>query len=131
MINLTLERTNKNGKAVTGKILLPFTKYPYDDRTERDITIETLENADFIIPAGTYPLKRTYSFKFKKQLPILENVPDREGIRIHRGTIPEHSEGCILTDMFGMSSLEILLNRLEEFYEDEEVQIEILDRFTC
>ena len=129
MITLTLTRTSKHGKAVHGKMLLPFTQYPCSYREEKDITISTLENADFIIPAGTYPLKRTYSYKFKKQLPILENVPDREGIRIHRGTKPEHSTGCILTDMYGQSTLDIMLNRLNEFYNEEEIALSVVDAF--
>ena len=129
MITLTLTRTSKTGNAVRGSIVLPFTQYPCSDREEEDITIKTLENADFIIPAGTYPLKRTYSYKFKKLLPILENVPDREGIRIHRGTKPEHSQGCILTDMFGQSTLDIMLNRLNEFYTDEEIFLSVVDAF--
>ena len=129
MITLTLTRTSKTGNAVRGSIVLPFTQYPCSDREEEDITIKTLENADFIIPAGTYPLKRTYSYKFKKLLPILENVPDREGIRIHRGTNPEHSTGCILTDMYGQSTLDIMLNRLNEFYNEEEIALSVVDAF--
>ena len=129
MITLTLTRTSKTGNAVRGSIVLPFTQYPCSDREEEDITIKTLENADFIIPAGTYPLKRTYSYKFKKNLPILENVPDREGIRIHRGTKPEHSQGCILTDMYGQSTLDIMLNRLNEFYNEEEIALSVVDAF--
>ena len=129
MITLTLTRTSKTGNAVRGSIVLPFTQYPCCDREEKDITISTLENADFIIPAGTYPLKRTYSYKFKKLLPILENVPDREGIRIHRGTKPEHSEGCILTDMYGQSTLDIMLNRLNEFYNEEEIVLSVVDAY--
>ena len=129
MITLILTRTSKTGNAVRGSIVLPFTQYPCSDREEKDITISTLENADFIIPAGTYPLKRTYSYKFKKLLPILENVPDREGIRIHRGTKPEHSEGCILTDMYGQSILDIMLNRLNEFYNEEAIALSVVDAF--
>lgn len=129
MITLTLTRTSKTDNAVRGSIVLPFTQYPCSDREEKDITIKTLENADFIIPAGTYPLKRTYSYKFEKLLPILENVPDREGIRIHRGTKPKHSQGCILTDMYGQSTLDIMLNRLNEFYTDEEIVLSVVDAF--
>ena len=129
MITLTLTRTSKTGNAVIGFLVIPFTQYPCSDREEEDITIKTLENADFIIPAGTYPLKRTYSYKFKKILPILEDVPDREGIRIHRGTKPEHSQGCILTDMFGQSTLDIMLNRLNEFYNEEEIVLSVVDAF--
>ena len=58
--------------------------------------IATLENADYIIPEGTYELTLTMSPKFGKVLPLLGNVPGRSGIRIHRGTKPEHSKGCIL-----------------------------------
>ena len=129
MITIQLTRTSKTGNAVRGSIVLPFTQYPCSYREEKDITISTLENADFIIPAGTYPLKRTYSYKFKKLLPILEDVPDREGIRIHRGTKPEHSQGCILTDMFGQSTLDIMLNRLNEFYTDEEIVLSVVDAY--
>ena len=129
MITLTLTRTSKTGNAVRGSIVLPFTQYPCSDREEKDITISTLENADFIIPAGTYPLKRTYSYKFKKLLPILEDVPEREGIRIHRGTKPEHSQGCILTDMYGQSTLDIMLNRLNEFYNEEEIVLSVVDAY--
>ena len=84
-------------------------------------TFPTLENADYLIPEGTYPVERTWSPKFKKLLPLIQNVPDREGIRIHRGTLPEHSHGCILTDMAGMSFLQVLFNSIERNneYNDE------------
>ena len=104
---------------MTGTLILPF-----EDEPE---TCRTLENADFIIPAGTYPLERTWSPKFKKHLPLVCDVPDREGIRIHKGSIPEHSEGCILTDLAGMAYLDVLFNRVQFDYEDEKVQIEIID----
>lgn len=129
MLTIQMTRTRKQGNAVFGKMVLPFSSRPIYDRDEKDITIDTLENALYIIPAGTYPLRRTYSHKFKKMLPLVDEVPDRSGIRIHRGSIPEHSQGCILTDMYGQSSLDILFNRLNEFYNEEELQIEILDRY--
>jgi len=91
---------------------------------EKPIIVNTLENADFLIPAGTYPLERTWSPKFKKLLPLVENVPDRDGIRIHRGTMPEHSTGCILTDMYGMSCLDVLFNQIEKKASDYETDPE-------
>ena len=131
MLTIQMTRTRKSGNAVFGKMVLPFSARPVYDRDEKDLAIDTLENALYIIPAGTYPLRRTYSYKFKKLLPLVDEVPDRSGIRIHRGNKPEHSTGCILTDQYGQSTLDILLNRLETMYNNEEVQIEILDRITC
>ena len=58
--------------------------------------VETLENADYIIPVGIYEVKVTYSPRFKRMLPLVLNVPGRSGIRVHQGTKPEHSRGCIL-----------------------------------
>ena len=113
MITLTLTRQQTNGKAVTGTLTFELNGKQY--------SFPSLENADFIIPEGTYPVERTWSPKFKKLLPLIQNVPDREGIRIHRGTLPEHSQGCILTDMAGMSYLQVLFNIIEQKneYNDE------------
>ena len=128
MIQIQLQRTRRKGKAIVGKMTIPFSHFPVAE-DEQDATVATLENADYIIPAGTYHLVRTFSPKFKKQLPLLEDVPDREGIRIHRGSIPEHSKGCILVDMQGAALLDIVFNRINTFYEDEEVSLCITDAF--
>ena len=128
MIQIQLQRTRRKGKAVVGFMTIPFSRFPVKD-DEQDVTVATLENADYIIPAGTYHLVRTYSPKFKKQLPLLEDVPDREGIRIHRGSIPEHSKGCILVDMQGAALLDIVFNRINNYYEDEKVSLCITDAF--
>lgn len=79
-----LVRDPANGKAVRGSLNL--------DGQE----IATLENTEYIIPCGTYPVRVTFSPKFKRMLPLVLNVPGRSGIRFHRGSKPEHSRGCIL-----------------------------------
>ena len=56
----------------------------------------TLERVGYQIPALCYHVAVTQSPKFKRLLPIVQNVPQRTGIRFHRGTRPEHSTGCIL-----------------------------------
>ena len=75
MIQIQLQRTRRKGKAIVGKMTIPFSHFPVAE-DEQDATVATLENADYIIPAGTYHLVRTFSPKFKKQLPLLEDVPD-------------------------------------------------------
>ena len=84
MATIHLKRVSREGKAVRGIMRV----------NGRDIA--TLENADYIIPVGTYPISVTFSPRFKRMLPIIGNVPGRSGIRFHRGTKPEHSKGCIL-----------------------------------
>ena len=84
MANILLTRKSKDGKAVRGLMNVDG----------KDIA--TLENDDFIIPCGTYPVVVTRSPKFRRILPLVLNVPGRSGIRFHRGTKPEHSHGCIL-----------------------------------
>ena len=56
----------------------------------------TMERVGYQIPAICYPVRVTHSPKFKRLLPIVQNVPQRSGIRFHRGTKPQHSIGCIL-----------------------------------
>ena len=119
MTTVTLIRQNKKGKAVYGTLTFPI--------GERSFSYPSLENADFIIPAGTYPLNRTWSPKFKKLLPIIEEVPEREGIRIHMGTKPEHSTGCVLVTPMAAANLDIMFNYIKKYNEDEKVQIEIID----
>ena len=119
MIQVTLIRQSKKGKAVNGTITFPI--------GERSFSYPTIENADFIIPAGTYPLNRTWSPKFKKLLPIIEEVPEREGIRIHTGTKPEHSTGCVLVNPMAAANLNIMFNYIKKYNEDEKVQIDIID----
>jgi hypothetical protein len=48
------------------------------------------------IPAGIYEVTITFSDKFKKPLPLLLNVPNFAGIRIHPGNTAADTEGCIL-----------------------------------
>ena len=84
MAIIHLIRKIKDGKAVRGCLRFEGQE------------IATLENADYIIPNGTYEVRVTWSPRFKRMLPLVMQVPERSGIRIHRGTKPEHSKGCIL-----------------------------------
>lgn len=65
---------------------------------------DTLEDAirpvkipnETAIPAGTYKVEVTYSPRFKRNLPLLIDVPNYTGIRIHEGSNKDHTSGCIL-----------------------------------
>jgi len=85
---------------------------------------ETLENSDKMIPALIYRVAVTNSPKFKRPLPVLQQVPGRTGIRFHRGTKPEHSKGCILVSA---ADEQVLTAKwLKEQKENEETRIEFV-----
>lgn len=48
------------------------------------------------IPKGTYTVTITYSNKYKKMMPLINNVKGYDGIRIHSGNTAKDSLGCIL-----------------------------------
>ena len=48
------------------------------------------------IPAGTYKVTVTYSPHFKKLLPLINDVPEFDGVRIHGGNSAADTNGCIL-----------------------------------
>ena len=85
---------------------------------------ETLENSDKMIPALIYRVAVTNSPKFKRPLPVLQQVPGRTGIRFHRGTKPEHSKGCILVS--AADELVLTAKWLKEQHDHEETRIEFV-----
>ena len=48
------------------------------------------------IPYGRYKVVVTYSPKFKRELPLLVDVPHFTGIRIHNGKNASSSHGCLI-----------------------------------
>lgn len=57
---------------------------------------ETKIAGETAIPYGRYKVVVNMSPRFKRELPLLLNVPHFEGIRIHRGNTDKDSSGCIL-----------------------------------
>ena len=85
---------------------------------------ETLENADRLVPALIYRVAVTNSPKFKRPLPVLQQVPGHTGIRFHRGTKPEHSHGCILVATPEIEQ-KLTARWLAEQVDREEIRLEI------
>lgn len=115
-----LIRKPADGKSVRGKLFLVT-----ESRFEEVLTpiCDTLENADFLIPPLFYPVSVTMSPKFKRLLPVLGGVPGRSGIRIHVGSKPEHSRGCILVSP--AYEQELTARFLAEQKSREETRLEI------
>ena len=92
-MNLTLIRKYPSTDCIIGEL--------YVDGQFECFTLEDIERPVKIpkvtaIPRGTYEVVISYSNRFEKLLPLLQNVPDFEGVRIHTGNKATNTEGCIL-----------------------------------
>ena len=111
---IRLIRNEAKGNAITGRLVI-------DGRWFCD----TLERKGYEILALCYHVCVTQSPKFKRLLPIVQNVPQRSGIRFHRGSKPEHSTGCILVPADKETQLTNLILKTQN--EHEEVILEVTD----
>ena len=87
-----LIREQPSGKAIPGQLF----RCNLDGQADTHPFAATLENTDYVIPAGRYRVIVTLSPKFGTPMPLLLGVKGRSGIRIHYGTKPSHSLGCVL-----------------------------------
>lgn len=85
------------------------------------------------IPYGKYEIVISYSNRFKRLLPLLNEVPGYEGIRIHSGNIAADTEGCLLPGKtHGVNvvnesriAFQHLFDKIKLASENEKVYIEI------
>jgi GH24 family phage-related lysozyme (muramidase) len=86
------------------------------------------------IPSGNFEVVVTWSNRFKRPLPLLMNVPNYEGVRIHTGNKHEDTEGCLLVgktkqrDFVGGSkdAFTELLPKIQEALQREKVFLDIV-----
>jgi len=92
-MKLLLERRPSAFGATIGELFVDSVPECF---TCEDTVREEKIHGETAIPAGSYNVIVTYSNRFKRELPLLENVPNFEGIRIHPGNTAADTEGCIL-----------------------------------
>ena len=92
-MQITIKRLHKTDKSTIGELLIDgiFECYTLED-IERPVKIK----AETAIPKGTYKVIINQSNRFKRLMPLLLNVPNFEGVRIHAGNTNHDTEGCIL-----------------------------------
>ena len=111
---IKLIRNEPRGNAITGRLVIDGRWY-----------CDTLERVGYQIPPLCYHVAVTMSPKFKRRLPIVQNVPGRSGIRIHRGTKPQHSIGCVLVPADKECLLTYKIVKAQEAH--EEIILEVTD----
>lgn len=103
-MNLTLKRLNLTPNYTEGEL---YVNGVYFCKTLEDTNRDLNRNGQFdnnekkvygetCIPYGKYKVILSYSPKFKRELPEILEVPDFQGIRIHRGNKISDTLGCVL-----------------------------------
>lgn len=90
---ITVKRLYKTENSTIGELLIDgvFECFTLEDK-ERPVKIK----GETAIPKGTYRVIINQSNRFKRLLPLLIDVPNFEGVRIHSGNSNHDTEGCIL-----------------------------------
>jgi hypothetical protein len=90
---ITIKRLYKTDNSTIGELLIDgiFECFTLEDK-ERDVKIK----GETAIPKGTYKVIINESNRFKRLLPLLIDVPNFEGVRVHSGNSNHDTEGCIL-----------------------------------
>ena len=118
---IQLIRNKPKANAITGRLVVDGRWF-----------CNTLERVGYQIPALCYHVAVTQSPKFKRLLPLVQNIPRtgdkamRQGIRFHVGSKPEHSTGCILLPDREIEEL-LTSALLEAQNNHEEIILEVTD----
>lgn len=122
-MKIQIKRLHKTKNSTIGELTIDgkFECYTLED-IEREVKIK----AETAIPKGTYKVIINQSNRFKRLMPLLLNVPNFEGVRIHAGNTNHDTEGCILVgrtrgvDFIGQSrkAYDSLFKKMKEAKED-------------
>jgi len=92
-MKLELVRKSFTDKSTIGKL---YINDVYECMVLEDVVRDSKIPGETAIPYGEYEVKITYSPRFKRDLPLLLNVPNYEGVRIHTGNTSKDTEGCLI-----------------------------------
>lgn len=129
-MELQVKRTDFTDNSTIGELSVngQFECYTLEDKV-RPVKIA----GKTAIPAGRYEVIIDFSQRFGRLLPLLLNVPNFEGVRIHPGNAAADTEGCILVgeeksqDFVGQSraAFDRLFAKLSAAAEKEKNYLEI------
>jgi len=92
-MNLDLYRQPSANGATLGELHIDGSFQCY---TLEDVIRHTKIKGETAISPGTYKVIISWSPRFQRRLPLLIDVPEFEGVRIHPGNSAANTEGCIL-----------------------------------
>jgi hypothetical protein len=104
-MELTLLRKVRTKNSTIGELLIDnkFFCYTLEDMDRQLVDGNIIKWSSRIkkygataIPYGRYEVIINFSNRFQQPMPLLLNVPDYLGIRIHAGNTDKNTEGCLL-----------------------------------
>jgi hypothetical protein len=108
-MDIVVTRQIRTSKSTIGQLIIPgnpfkcFVLEDQDRGLNNKMPLQEIKTAKVFgktaIPSGRYQVTIDYSGHFAKDMPLLLNVPDYEGVRIHSGNTPQDTEGCLLLGM--------------------------------
>lgn len=138
-MKLILKRLKKTDSFTSGILTIEgdssFKANTLEDKYREGDIFKIKVKAETAIPNGTYEVILNMSNRFKKYMPLLLNVPNFEGVRIHSGNTSADTEGCILvgngdgSDGFledSRNAFNALMARLKKVEKKEKIFIEII-----
>ncbi len=90
---IEIKRQKSNDKCTIGRL---YVNGVFQCYTLEDVVRKEKIPGQTAIPIGEYDVVITMSNRFKKLLPLLRNVPNFDGVRVHAGNTDADTEGCIL-----------------------------------
>lgn len=92
-MNIEVRRKHTTPYSTTGEMYIDGKFFAYT--LEDPVRDKKVQDKTAIWP-GTYDMIWNYSTRFKKEMPLVLDVPEFTGIRIHAGNTASDTTGCIL-----------------------------------
>lgn len=129
---LTLKRSNHTAKATIGSL---FIDGAFECFTLEDVVRPVKIAGETAIPAGRYEIIINFSNRFQRRMPLLLNVPNFDGVRIHTGNTDADTHGCILVGKHkavnkitgSRSAYSALFKKLDKALKTEKAFLDIVD----
>jgi hypothetical protein len=132
-MNIKLVREDFTEESTIGEMFVDgvFNCYTLEDKVRET---EPKVYGKTAIPYGHYDIVINWSNRFQKYMPLLINVPNFEGIRIHSGNVASNTEGCVLVGNYRSKNLITesrkaftnLMKKLQSVEKKEKITIDIV-----
>ena len=112
-IELVLIRKIYSHKSTIGELFIDNSLFC---NTLEDVVRKVKIYGETAIPSGRYEVVINFSKRFKCNMPLLLNVPNFEGIRIHPGNNKDNTEGCILLGNYNKKKPDWISKSKDTYY---------------